>query len=122
MQFKYRYKTKWINEVHKEICEALQIDTCQLNKSSQHWEIKTITKEFQRQNKSVSEKINIRPIQEERFENFVKKKKTQKEPSSICVSSENDTEKVTTTTQQEIVISQLKNKNITLKKNSKPLN
>lgn len=40
--------------------------------------------------------INIRPIQEEIIQNSVKA--PQREPSSTCVSSENDTENVTTTT------------------------
>lgn len=50
----YKKHNGSMNGVHKEICQTLHIDSCQINKSSLHWKIKKIIKEFERLNKSIS--------------------------------------------------------------------
>lgn len=45
----YKKHNGFINGVHKETCETLQIDTFQINKSSLHWKI---NKNYQRISKT----------------------------------------------------------------------
>lgn len=114
----YKKHNGSMNGVHKEICQTLHIDSCQINKSSLHWKIKKIIKEFERLNKSISKKSIYEQYKRKEFKC---PSKTNKEPASTCVPSETDTEKITTRTEQDIIISQLKMKILNLKKKSEAI-